>query len=37
MYYLLIGSGLALAGAVQHLGWVLLACGSMVLLVSRVR
>lgn len=37
MYYLLIGSGLALAGAVQHLGWVLLACGSMALLVSRVR
>ncbi|WP_219013217.1 MFS transporter, partial [Shewanella algae] len=37
MYYLLIGIGLALAGAVQHLGWVLLACGSMALLVSRVR
>lgn len=37
MYYLLIGSGLALAGAAQHLGLVLIACAVVAVLVTLSR
>ncbi|MGR5500556.1 multidrug effflux MFS transporter [Vibrio sp. DNB22_10_4] len=34
MYYLMIGAGLGLAGAIQNLGVVLLACSAVALLVT---
>ncbi|MGF1706466.1 multidrug effflux MFS transporter [Enterovibrio baiacu] len=34
MYYLMIGGGLALAGAIQHLGTVLIACSLMAVFVT---
>ncbi|MCD6647707.1 multidrug efflux MFS transporter EmrD-3 [Vibrio cholerae] len=37
LYYLLIGSGLALAGLVQHLGVVLLMCAGITLLATLAR
>ncbi|RJX71973.1 MFS transporter [Vibrio sinensis] len=37
MYYSLIAGGLALAGAVQHLGMALIACSLAALLVTAIR
>ncbi|MGR5196045.1 multidrug effflux MFS transporter [Vibrio rotiferianus] len=37
MYYLMIGSGLGLAGMVQNLGFVLMTCAALVLLVTMSR
>ncbi|HGF7185209.1 multidrug effflux MFS transporter [Vibrio cholerae] len=37
LYYLLIGSGLALTGLVQHLGVVLLMCAAITLLATLAR
>lgn len=37
LYYLLIGSGLALTGLVQHLGVVLLMCAGITLLATLAR
>ncbi|MBE4585440.1 MFS transporter [Vibrio navarrensis] len=34
MYYLLIGAGLAIAALVDHLGWVLITCGSATMLLT---
>ncbi|GAL37652.1 multidrug resistance protein D [Vibrio maritimus] len=34
MYYLMIGAGLGLAGAIQNLGAVLLACGAVAMVVT---
>ena len=34
LYYLLIGTGLAFSGAVQHLGAVLIACAAVTVLVT---
>ncbi|CAH1548401.1 membrane hypothetical protein [Vibrio rotiferianus] len=37
MYYLMIGSGLGLAGMIQNLGFVLMSCAALVLLVTLSR
>lgn len=37
MYYLMIGGGLALVGAVQHLGVSLIACSAVAILATLVR
>jgi len=37
MYYLMIGSGLGLAGMIQNLGFVLMTCAALVLLVTMSR
>ncbi|MCH4295363.1 MFS transporter [Shewanella sp. 3B26] len=36
LYYLLIGAGLALAGVVEHLGWVLLGCAVAAWVVTLI-